>query len=718
MSKEYMNSSLNMEGELCGVKTTLLAGCIEDELLFSAEVEITKDSLKELLKLFGSVTKEKVGDYVELLNDFEVKALFAHSNQQTMLEVRTEALKFLAYDGKQGKLVAFALLPQEIINGENDSLAQVVKKVMYVFGIHSFTFLYRNTNINCSELYKAYSYLPEVPPIIEGSLLLSTAFRFDEVAKYPFTDAMRTIFGINQMDIFVGLGGKQVSCALLVPDIENALLSCQNIVIYTQFGSNNVKFQMAGAIGLSCFPGLKFYVNAEFTLTNVSISASTMPTSVYQIPNTKISICNCGLELGFGKSGINIGAMSQINIRNLMWYGALSISYNGTVPMLDMINIAMSEVSVSSLVSNLAGIDSQSVKELDIFTVTAFDINSSGGGKTIDFKTLTDAEIIQAVNNALAGMKQEYLLSQDNVSVTRLPGDSACDVLNTKTMFHYWLNSKGELSFPPQAYYASKHLTIGRYNFDMGVFFAGQLEIFGQKIKVMFSSVNDKGILGYAEVSPIHNSVLIISGSRSEKNRINPVLGSTSNSTLELLTQDFYRNEVTDRPVTLYMDVSKNACNFYIDGHIELCKIFSFDALVYFANKNIRIAVETSYFNLFRASLYLNADYQKMKNLFFEFEVSLDSTGLQNNLKQLTYLLDEAVTKYDKKIHDAQKKINDAKNKVSSLQNEINSYKSKIEECRRVIRKAKWYQWAKMAKETAKIVGYEVAIGGISYILR
>ena len=546
-------------------------------------MEITKDSLKELLKLFGSVTKEKVGDYVELLNDFEVKALFAHSNQQTMLEVRTEALKFLAYDGKQGKLVAFALLPQEIINGENDSLAQVVKKVMYVFGIHSFTFLYRNTNINCSELYKAYSYLPEVPPIIEGSLLLSTAFRFDEVAKYPFTDAMRTIFGINQMDIFVGLGGKQVSCALLVPDIENALLSCQNIVIYTQFGSNNVKFQMAGAIGLSCFPGLKFYVNAEFTLTNVSISASTMPTSVYQIPNTKISICNCGLELGFGKSGINIGAMSQINIRNLMWYGALSISYNGTVPMLDMINIAMSEVSVSSLVSNLAGIDSQSVKELDIFTVTAFDINSSGGGKTIDFKTLTDAEIIQAVNNALAGMKQEYLLSQDNVSVTRLPGDSACDVLNTKTMFHYWLNSKGELSFPPQAYYASKHLTIGRYNFDMGVFFAGQLEIFGQKIKVMFSSVNDKGILGYAEVSPIHNSVLIISGSRSEKNRINPVLGSTSNSTLELLTQDFYRNEVTDRPVTLYMDVSKNACNFYIDGHIELCKIFSFDALVYFA---------------------------------------------------------------------------------------------------------------------------------------
>lgn len=145
-----------------------------------------------------------------------------------------------------------------------------------------------------------------------------------------------------------------------------------------------------------------------------------------------------------------------------MRYGALSISYNGTVPMLDMINIAMSEVSVSSLVSNLAGIDSQSVKELDIFTVTAFDINSSGGGKTIDFKTLTDAEIIQAVNNALAGMKQEYLLSQDNVSVTRLPGDSACDVLNTKTMFHYWLNSKGELSFPPQAYYASKHIRFDK----------------------------------------------------------------------------------------------------------------------------------------------------------------------------------------------------------------------------------------------------------------
>ena len=43
------------------------------------------------------------------------------------------------------------------------------------------------------------------------------------------------------MDIFVGLGGKQVSCALLVPDIENALLSCQNIVILSLIHISLVK---------------------------------------------------------------------------------------------------------------------------------------------------------------------------------------------------------------------------------------------------------------------------------------------------------------------------------------------------------------------------------------------------------------------------------------------------------------------------------------------
>lgn len=314
-----------------------------------------------------------------------------------------------------------------------------------------------------------------------------------------------------------------------------------------------------------------------------------------------------------------------------------------------MINIAMNEVSISSLVENITGICSKDAEGLDIFAITAFDIACAQEEKRIDFKVLSDEEIISAVNAALKGMKKEFLLTKETASITRLPANGACDILNTRTMFHYWLNSNGELSFPPQAYYASKHITMGIYNFEPGIFFSGQLELLGQYI---------------------------------------------------------------------YVDVTPDACCFYIDGHIELCNIFAFDSMVYFSNKKIHISVETNYFNLFKSSLYLDADYQNMMKLAFQFMVSLDTTGLQQNLQQISSLLNETVKKYDKKINDAKEKIDHAKRKVSSLQSEINYYKQKIDESRQKIKKAKKIQVILIVKEGIKIAGYEVAIVGIEFAMR
>ena len=703
----YMNSSLNMSADLCGIKTNLVAANVDNSLMFASELEVTKESLESLLQLFGDKTREKAGPFVKYLNDFSLCGRFLYHDNRTVITIDSELLHFLAYDGVQGKLVAFSITPSELLNGGAE-LSNVVKGLVSVFGVDKFCFLYRNTNITDSEVYNRYKFLPKVPNIVEGDVLLSATFSFDEIGSSGFVNAMKSIFGIGSMDVMVGIGRSQVNCILLIPDLENNLLHCQNIAIYSQFGNAEVRFKMSGAIGLTCMPGLMFYLNSEFNLKSVSLSASSMPGSVFQIPGTKLSICNCGLEIGYNGVDISLAAMAQINIRNLMWYGALGLSVDvAGIPKLDMISMAMNEVSISSLVSNLVGIESDEIEDLDILAIKPFDVKYTG---EIDFSVLTNEEIIKEINKIVPN---NYKLNAETTSVTRLPGNSACDVLDTKTMFHYWIGMDKKPSFPPQAYYASKHITLGAYNFEQGVFFAGKMVFFNKDIKIMFSAVKDKGLLAYAQMDAIENAIIKISGSQSSHSRINPVLGNSENSTLELLVTNYHTDKQIANPVVLYMDLSRNTCSLYVDGHVELCKIFSFDALLYLSKKRINLAVETMYFNMIKSSLYLDVEYQSFSKMFFAFQVSLDCTGLQDNLKKLSQLLNDAVQKYDEKINQAQKKIDDAEKKVSSLNREINYYRLKIEESKSVIKRTKWYRIAKLAGEWAKIGAYEFAIVGI-----
>lgn len=158
-------------------------------------------------------------------------------------------------------------------------------------------------------------------------------------------------------------------CALVVPDMENSILKCRNIILYAQFGSKGVRFSMEGSIALSCFSGMEFYVKCELSMTSVSISACSMPTNTYTIPKTPLTICNSGLQIGFDEKGLNFAIMTQINIRSLMWYGALRMSYQGTTVMLDMLSMAMSEVSLAALAENLIGLPRDKVSALDIIAV-------------------------------------------------------------------------------------------------------------------------------------------------------------------------------------------------------------------------------------------------------------------------------------------------------------------------------------------------------------
>lgn len=705
MSDTNMNCSLSMEGSLCGCNTVLCGSYYDGDMAFASKIVVTKESLESLIKVLGAETQEKVAPFVKLLDDFCVTSTFSYEKNTTMIQINTDGIRFLGIDTAQGKLVRLDISYDEVSGTKDKTLHSLVEGVNTVLGIKKFVFLYRNTNLTNSDAYQKYSELPDIPANIKGNIILNAQFKFDDVGNFDFTKAMSELFGIREMEAYLYAGGSEFGGALTVPDIDNELLRCRNVMLEMSFSSKGVRFAMSGSIALKCLSGLEFSLNCEISMISVSISASTMTSNAYRIPHTPITICNSGLEIGVSERGLDFSIMTQINITNLMWFGALSISYQGATASLDMLSMAMNEVSLSSLVENLTGLSNEGIKALDVVAVKAFELNTN---TKIDYKSKTDDEIVEQINKSLSGMNEEFLLDKNATSITRMPGGNSCDVLNTNTMFHYWIDSEGNLQFPPQAYYASKHIKIGSYNFEKGIFFAGRLVIFGEYVKVMFSTVYGEGLLGYAQIKPISTKVLKMSGSVSSAKIPNLVLGTAENSTLSLLVPD---SKAAEKPAVLYVNVSKNSYNFYIDAHFELCNVFSFDTLLYYMNKKVCLAVSTNYFNMISASIMISADYSSMTNAAFMFEVSLDCTGLHDKLTSLSKMIDSAVESYNKKISDAQKKIQNVKNKVSSLTREVDSYIRKIDECKRKISNTKKIKrWIVAIEEGIKITAYEVAI--------
>ena len=176
----------------------------------SSDFIIDREGLCALVKTLGSVCEDAVEPFVEMLGDFSTEVKLNYSDEQTLVVINSDSLKFVGYDG-EGKLVVFNIAPAEMIAGKNNSLAQIVNKAVYYFGIKDFTFFYRSNNITSNNLYKFFGYLPQIPYVIKDSVVICGRFDFSSVSKSMFTKAMTELFGINQMGVYLGAGSSNVS---------------------------------------------------------------------------------------------------------------------------------------------------------------------------------------------------------------------------------------------------------------------------------------------------------------------------------------------------------------------------------------------------------------------------------------------------------------------------------------------------------------------------
>ena len=93
----------------------------------SSDFIIDREGLCALVKTLGSVCEDAVEPFVEMLGGGRAGGKLNYSDEQTLVVINSDSLKFVGYDG-EGKLVVFNIAPAEMIAGKNNSLAPIVNK--------------------------------------------------------------------------------------------------------------------------------------------------------------------------------------------------------------------------------------------------------------------------------------------------------------------------------------------------------------------------------------------------------------------------------------------------------------------------------------------------------------------------------------------------------------------------------------------------------------
>jgi len=704
--------SFTLSGNICGFDASLYLDSVHNIITTAGTLKVANTSLEKLLQIIGNECYELVSPYVKLLGTFELDATYYHRQDTTIVKIdlEEENVHFVCMDCAQGKLVVFSIEASDFRNADS-GLKSIVLGLANFFGINKLQFLYRSNDLTNVEGLEKIVPLPSIPITVTQNILFSAEFDFNKTSKSIFTEAIHELFGVSSLSVFVGLSNNSFACTLCIPDIDNSLLSCKDMYMSCSFSPTNASFSMRGIITFKFLSNFSFVVACNVTMTSFTLSASTMRDQICALPGTHISIYDSALAIGVETSGITFAIMTSVRIRELSWFGALKIAYQGQTATLEMLSVAMEEVSLPSLVRNLIGIDSALLNSLDIFSILPFTLHTT---RTLDPNTmydLPDKELVAFVNEACGQLNKSLCFTEQTASIKRFY--HGIDILDTSHMIHYFIDEKGVLCLTPQFYYSVSTFMMGDYSFQKGTFFCGQVNLFGFMIKVMFSALEGEGIIGFAQFSPIETKFLKITASESSKSMGNPVLGSDTNNVMTLLVEP-----VSNSPI-LYVNVCKNNYGFYIDGHFELCKVFSFDAFMYFIDKQIRITTTTTYFNCISATILLDASYKDFSNAGFNFKVSLDCSGLQDNLRELTRVIDQCIKEFAKKIDDAKRRINEAQAKVSSINNDINDLRRRKQDCINTINRAsRWKRWLVAIREGAKIVAFEASIAALTVSMK
>lgn len=707
MVDEHISYNLSIDGNIFSCPTHITIGNHNGKLAFGGVVKWGERKLSDVMTESNTKLPEEAQSLVNsMLPDCypsELAVLYQHSTLVVGLHDENTYFKLAKTSNNTAVLFAFHHMNNnEILTGKNlaTQIKLILKEVADFFGIDQFImYAQAGEQSLLPKMLEKTIQMKQLPNSLQASKILTYAeLNFDKDSI--FCKGIRTLFGIESTEFYVGISKGSIACMIMLPQIQTRFIESQDLCIFLEFG-RELAFLLRGSFEFPYLSGMTFRVNCGIKSTVFRIEALAQVEKAIQLFGP-FAIGDTCLMIEVGSS-LAFGLYSSLYIGAIQLFGAVMLKESGGIVYPTLLSAATSDLSIPSLVDNLLGEHIPGIEALDFISIQGLPFQEMNAFSMDYVKEKNVTAIVSKFNSEI---KSEFLKLDENQVQIRPYGQGA-DLADLKRMRHYYINQNGKIQLSAQFYYASEHTTLGNYIVERGFFICGVIEIFDKRFEALFSFRESEGILAYAKIPALNLGFLSVGASKFQMDN-NTSLPISKDS---LLAQ-FVNPE--QEGMVFFLSAGKKEISFYFDGHVTILGLFRVDTRIIYMNRKIALDFYTNIGGLLQVSLHLLVDYASFSTGNFEFSFMLDTSGLTEKLTAVTQKIDAAIEKLKNKIEDAKKQIDRAQLQVNELYGQIAEFDRRIEECSQAIRNASW--WKKVFVAIAKgleIGAYEVAKAGI-----
>lgn len=704
MADGEISCSAAVEGQVLHCPAKLMIGRQNNELIYGGTIEWGGRPVSDVINETDESMSGQIGVYADrLLPKCQPGQLSViHQNNRTVIGIRDSEMlfKLALYQDNKAVLFAFQLKQKPETDPDVSALILALEKAAGFFGIQEFLF-YAQTGRQwmLPELAPGKVEAADVPRAVKDCRFLVYA-HIVMGGDNVFMKTVRTLFGMKETELFVGVGAEGVAAMITIPGFKNDIMESKNLYMMVQMGKR-MSFLLKGSFIFSYVPEMRFQVDCEAGVDGFGIEAMAhveKPVPLFG----PFSIGDTCLMIRVSE-GISFGMYTSLYIRKIQIFGALILKIRGELVTPELLSAAVSDLSIPILLDNLLGEHIHGIEALDFIKILGLPFQNAGSfsKEVVEQKNLS--AIVEQFNCRVNNPSLNLELSQ----VQLTPFGDGADLTDLKRMRHYYIKNSGELQLAAQFYYSSINTRIGNYSVERGLFICGVIEIFGRRIEVLFSYREAEGILGYAKIQEMDLGFIRIGPSKA---------GRRSGDTLPIARDSVLSQFINPEQAGLvfFLSAGKKNISFYLDGNVNVLRLFEVDARIIFCQGLISVDLCTTWLGILQISLHLKVNYGSFSSGNFEFSLTIDTSKLTEKLKSVTRSIEAAIGRLRQRIDNANREIDRAQAHVNELYGKIHDLDVRIQNCRNDIRNASWWKKAFVAiAKGIEIGAYEVAKAGV-----
>lgn len=699
-----MFTNIVVEGTILNCPARLMLGRNEKGPAFEGVLQWGGRKLSDSLMVLDDSMSDQFGGYVDdLLPDrLPGELMISYQHPFMVLGVQDKGVYFkVAKDGDSiALLFRFQMQARDRIGQDTSLLLQAMETAVRFFGIQEFLFYAQKGNTwLLSRLASGDSVGVQVPAEIRKCHFLTCA-RIRMEGDSIFVRAVRTLFGLEETELFVGAGRQQFMCIIRIPSFKTDFMESTDMYMLMEIGSKPA-FIIKGSFHFSLIREITFHVDCgvrENAFELEALAQTEKPVPLFG----PFSIGDTCLMIRVS-AGLTFGMYTDLYIRNIRLFGALILRIQGSAVVPELLSAAVSDLSVPILLDNLLGTHISGIEVMDFIKIRGLPFKDLPPFPKEAIQNRDHEAVVEQFNSEVGDVS----LKLDTTQVRMTPLGDGLDVTDQKRMRHYYIDKNGKLKLMAQFYYASDNTKLGEYTVERGLFICGVIEIFGKSFDVLFSFRENDGLLAYARIPSIDLGFLKIGPSQLDSGS-DPMLPLAENS---LVSQ--FAGEQRDGLV-FFLSACKNNISFYFDGMVEFLTLFHVDARIIFCKGMVSVDLRVIWLSILQVSLHISVDYHRFTSGGFGFCLVVDTSRLTEKLRAVTQNIENAIHRLRNKIADARREIDRAQAHVNELYGQIRNFDRKIAECRQRIRDAAWYKKVFVAIAMGIEIGaFEMAKAGI-----